>query len=55
MARQGSKGTTLPDDTHAALSELAVEFGGTKPLTIPATIDKLIAEHKQRKATEITG
>lgn len=45
----------MPDDTHAALSELAIEFGGTKPLTIPATIDKLIAEHKQHKATEVQG
>lgn len=49
MARQGSKGTTLPGDTHAELEKLAKEFGGTKPLTIPQTIDKLIAEHKARK------
>jgi hypothetical protein len=55
MARKGNTSTTFPNDTWAELEALAAEFGGTRPLSIPQTVDKLIAEHKAKKTAEATA
>lgn len=56
MARKGSKGTTLPLETIERLEEKALKFarraGGSKPLSIPQTIDILLNEDDKREAPQ---